>query len=108
MHAPSPIDPTRTNFGDILIDHVYEPDLCVWGTSAREFVQTFTEGLLTYGTGRTLEYYDMPTVRRIMREAQPGGYRFSTLVQAVVKSDQFRMRRVPQAAAPESKVARLR
>jgi mono/diheme cytochrome c family protein len=73
-----------------------------------QFVQTFTEGLLTYGTGRKLEYFDMPTVRRIMREAQPGGYRFSTLVQAVVKSDQFRMRRVPQAAAPEAKVARLR
>ena len=34
-----------------------------------QFVQTFTEGLLTYATGRKLEYYDMPTVRRIVREA---------------------------------------
>ena len=70
-----------------------------------QFVQTFTEGLLTYATGRKLEYYDMPTVRHIMHEAAPGGYRFSALVQAVVKSDQFRMRRVPQPAAPGSKVA---
>ena len=69
-----------------------------------QFVQTFTEGLLTYATGRKLEYYDMPTVRRIMHETAPG-YRFSALVQAVVKSDQFRMHRVPQAAAPEAKVA---
>ena len=34
-----------------------------------QFVQTFTEGLLTYATGRKLEYYDMPTVRRIVRGA---------------------------------------
>ena len=70
-----------------------------------QFVQTFTEGLLTYATGRKLEYYDMPTVRRILDEAAPGGYRFSALVQSVVKSDQFRMRRVAQAGEPASKVA---
>ena len=64
-----------------------------------QFVQTFTEGLLTYATGRKLEHYDMPTVRRIVREAAPGDYRFSALVQAVVRSEQFRMRRVPQATA---------
>jgi hypothetical protein len=62
-----------------------------------QFVQTFTEGLLTYATGRKLEYYDMPTVRRIVRGAAASDYRFSALVQAVVKSDQFRMRRAPQA-----------
>jgi len=70
-----------------------------------QFVQTFTEGLLTYATGRKLEYYDMPTVRRILDEAAPGGYRFTALVQSIVKSDQFRMRRVAPAAAPEAKVA---
>jgi mono/diheme cytochrome c family protein len=63
-----------------------------------QFVQTFTEGLLTYATGRTLGYHDMPTVRRIIRSAAPSEYRFSALVQAVVQSDQFRKRRVPQAA----------
>ncbi len=47
-----------------------------------QFVQTFTEGLLTYATGRTLEAWDMPTVRRIVRGAAGGDYRFSTLVQA--------------------------
>jgi mono/diheme cytochrome c family protein len=59
-----------------------------------QFAQTFTEGLLTYATGRKLEPQDMPTVRRIVRGAAAGDYRFSTLVQAVVGSDQFRMRRV--------------
>jgi hypothetical protein len=61
-------------------------------------VQTFTEGLLTYATGRKLEYYDMPTVRRIVRGTAASDYRFSALVQAVVKSEQFRMRRAPEAA----------
>jgi hypothetical protein len=70
-----------------------------------QFVQTFTEGLLTYATGRKLEYYDMPTVRRIVRGAAGGGYRFSALVQAVVRSEQFRMRRVPQPAPGGDRVA---
>jgi mono/diheme cytochrome c family protein len=62
------------------------------------FAQTFTEGLMTYATGRKMEYYDMPTVRRIVREAARTDYRFSALVQAVVRSEQFRMRRVPPPA----------
>jgi hypothetical protein len=64
-----------------------------------QFAQTFTEGLLTYATGRKLEHYDMPTVRRIVRGAAGTDYRFSALVQAIVRSEQFRMRRVPQPAA---------
>ncbi len=61
-----------------------------------QFVQTFTENLLTYAMGRTREYYDMPAVRRIVRDTAAKDYKFSAVVQAVVKTDQFRMRRVPQ------------
>jgi hypothetical protein len=68
-----------------------------------QFVQTFTEGLMTYATGRKLEHYDMPTVRRIVRSAASSDYRFSTIVQAVVRSEQFRMRRVPQPVATEQR-----
>jgi hypothetical protein len=64
-----------------------------------QFVQTFTEGLLVYATGRTLTHNDMPTVRRIVRGTAAGDYKFSALVQSVVKSEQFKMRRVPQPAA---------
>jgi mono/diheme cytochrome c family protein len=63
-----------------------------------QFAQTFTEGLLTYATGARLEPWDMPTVRRIVRDSASGDYRFSAIVQAVVRSDEFRMRRVPQTA----------
>ena len=34
-----------------------------------QFVQTLTEKLMTYGLGRSLEHTDMPTVRRIVRDA---------------------------------------
>jgi hypothetical protein len=68
-----------------------------------QFVQTFTENLLTYAMGRTREYYDMPTVRKIVHEAAARNYRFSAIVLAVVNSDQFRMRRVPQPAPNSSK-----
>jgi cytochrome c553 len=68
-----------------------------------QFVQTFTEGLLTYAMGRTEDYYDMPTVRKIVRESAAKDYKFSSIALAVVKSDQFRMRRVPPAVQSVSK-----
>jgi hypothetical protein len=63
-----------------------------------QFAQTFSEGLLTYATGRKLEAWDIPAVRRIVHGAAASDYRFSTIVQSVVRSDQFRMRRVPEKA----------
>ena len=62
-----------------------------------QFVQTFVENLLVYSMGRTREYYDMPTVRKIVRDTAAKDYKFSAIVQAVVKSEQFKMRRVPHA-----------
>jgi hypothetical protein len=56
------------------------------------FVQTMTEKLLTYGTGRALKYYDMPVVRSITREAARNDNHFSSLILGVVKSDPFQMR----------------
>jgi len=66
------------------------------------FVQTFTEGLMTYALARKLEPWDIPTARRIVRSSAAGDYRFSAIVQSVVKSDQFRMRRVPHAGEKTS------
>jgi len=70
-----------------------------------QFVQTFVENLLTYSMGRTEQYYDMPTVRRIVRDAAPKDYKFSAIVQAVVKSDQFKMRRAPQPVVSANKLS---
>jgi len=57
------------------------------------FVKTFTSKMLTYALGRGLEFYDMPTVRQIVGEAEKSEFRFSTIVQEIVKSVPFRMKR---------------
>jgi Protein of unknown function (DUF1592)/Protein of unknown function (DUF1588)/Protein of unknown function (DUF1585)/Protein of unknown function (DUF1587)/Protein of unknown function (DUF1595) len=56
------------------------------------FVRTVTAKLLTYATGRSLKYYDMPVVRAIARDAAQDDNRFSALIQGIVKSDPFQMR----------------
>ena len=58
-----------------------------------QFVQTVLEKLATYALGRGIEHYDMPAVRRILREAAPGGFRWSDLVLGIVESTPFQMRR---------------
>jgi mono/diheme cytochrome c family protein len=55
-----------------------------------QFVQALTENLMTYALGRSLDYHDMPTVRRIVRQAGADDYRFKSIVLGVVSSDAFR------------------
>jgi len=54
---------------------------------------TATEKLLTYALGRRVEYYDMPAVRAVVRDAARTDYRFSSLIVGIVKSVPFGMRR---------------
>jgi len=56
-------------------------------------VTAATERLLTYALGRPTEYYDMPTVRAIVRRAAANDYRFSSLVLGIAESVPFRMKR---------------
>jgi len=63
-----------------------------------QFVETLTEKLMTYGLGRGLEYYDMPAVRKIVRDAARDNYRFSSIVMGIVQSAPFRMKRVQETA----------
>jgi hypothetical protein len=60
-----------------------------------QFVQTLTERLMTYGLGRSLDYRDMPTVRRIVRDAAAEDYRFGAIMLGIVTSDQFLLQGVP-------------
>jgi len=63
-----------------------------------QFVRTLTKKLLEYAVGRTLEYYDEPAARRIIRDAAPGNYQWSSLILGIVESAPFQMRRVATAA----------
>jgi hypothetical protein len=56
------------------------------------FVSTVVEKLMIYALGRGLVPSDMPKVRRIVRAAEPGDYRFSELILGIVASEPFSMR----------------
>ena len=64
------------------------------------FVSTVAERLLTYALGRGLEYYDMPAVREIVRDAAADGYRFHSLILGVVESYPFVARRATATPTP--------
>ena len=59
-----------------------------------EFVFTVASKLLTYATGRGAEYYDAPAIRKIVREAAAGDYRWSSLILGIAKSVPFQMRAI--------------
>jgi hypothetical protein len=69
------------------------------------FLLSFTENLMTYALGRRVETYDMPTVRRIIRDAQRHEYRISAYISGIVESSAFQMSRV---AADETTTADAR
>ena len=71
----------RAGLRDLLLDR---PD---------DFVGTVAEKLLMYALGRGVEYYDAPTVRRIVRDAAGEDYRWSSIILGIVKSTPFQMRR---------------
>jgi len=57
------------------------------------FITHFTEVLMSYALGRRVEYYDMPAIRGVVREAAPGGYRMSELILGVAQSAAFQSAR---------------
>jgi hypothetical protein len=59
-----------------------------------EFVRTVVEKLFTFAIGRGPEYYDAPSVRQLVRDAEKDEYRWNSVVLALVKSAPFQMRRV--------------
>jgi len=71
-----------------------------------EFVQTMTEKFLMYALGRSLSPYDMPAVRKIVRDASRDNYRFSSIVMGIVESAPFQMERTPdEEPKPAAQVA---
>jgi hypothetical protein len=55
-------------------------------------VRQFTENLMAFALGRTVEYRDQPTVRAIAASAEQNRYRMSSFILGVVLSDEFRMK----------------
>ena len=75
-----------------------------------QFVQTMTEKMMIYALGRTLEPYDVPTIRKIIRDAAPDNYKFSSIVMGIATSAPFQQSIVPQPQPqqPAAQVAEAR
>jgi hypothetical protein len=58
----------------------------------QQFPRTVTEKLMAYALGRKLEHYDLPAVRKVVRDATPQEYRWSAIVLGIVKNPNFLMR----------------
>jgi hypothetical protein len=65
-------------------------------------VRTFTSNLMAYALGRRVEWFDQPTIRSIVSDAEEDGYRMSSFFVGIVKSDAFRMQSVPSIAEEAS------
>jgi hypothetical protein len=65
-----------------------------------QFARTMTEKMLTYALGRGLEFYDMPVVRTIARDAAAQNYRFSSIVTGIIKSAPFQKKKAQDNAGP--------
>ena len=87
----SVIDPSGTLFNGAKVDGAVALRKAL--TSRPEtFVGVMTEKMLTYALGRGIEYYDMPAVRKVVRDASAQDFRFSSLVLGIVNSTPFEMK----------------
>jgi hypothetical protein len=72
-----------------------------------DFIRNLTEKMLAFALGRGLEYYDIPTVRKISKTLAGRDYRSSVLIMEIVKSRPFQYRRnepIEQASHQDEKL----
>jgi hypothetical protein len=73
-----------------------------------QFMRMATEKLMTYALGRGVEYFDMPVVRSIVRDAERNDNRFSSIVLGIVNSAPFQMRTKSEGAVAADSVVVVR
>jgi hypothetical protein len=87
--ARAPIDPTTELSSGMKINGPVE--LRKYLTSRDDqFPTTLTKRLMMFALNREIEYFDMPQVRQIVRDAATKNYTFASIVNGVVNSDAFR------------------
>ncbi len=99
----NPIDPT----GDLYDGTKMDGPIALRNAILKHsdaFVLSFTENLMTYALGRRVEFYDMPAVRQIIREAAKNENKMPAFVLGVVKSNAFQMSRAATVETTEASV----
>ncbi len=77
--------------------------------SPEKFVEAMTEKLMMYAINRQLEYFDMPQVRKVVRDSKKDNYTLASLVSGIVNTDAFRKQgpaAVSKAAPKQNTVAK--
>ncbi|HYR84448.1 MAG TPA: DUF1592 domain-containing protein [Terriglobia bacterium] len=87
----TPIDPTAELWDGTKVNGPVELRRALLHYSPA-FVRNMTEKMMTYALGRGVEYFDMPVVRSIVRDADKNRNKFSSIVLGIVKSNPFLMR----------------
>ena len=87
-----PVDASGQLFDGTKFDGVAELENALLGRPEL-FVNTVAEKLLTFATGRGVEHYDAPAIRKTVREARAEDFRFSSFILGIVNSKPFQMRK---------------
>jgi hypothetical protein len=85
------IDPSGTMFNGFKVDGPVALRQ-ILTNRPETFTGVLAEKLMTYSLGRGLQYYDMPVVRGVVRDAARNDFRFSSIVLGIVKSTPFQMK----------------
>ena len=96
----NPVDPVGELFDGTALDGPASLREAILSRS-EVFYQIFTENLMAYALGRRVEYFDMPTVRKITSGAASADYRMSSFVHGIVASDAFQSIQAAPVAATE-------
>ena len=65
-------------------------------------LRTFTRNLMAYAVGRRVEAFDMPTIRRIVRDAGRADNQMSAYILGVIRSPAFQMQGVDETTKTNS------
>ena len=97
MDGKHPVDATGQLPGDESFRGAIEL-IAILKKRKERFCRSLSRKLLVYALGRGLEFYDRCAVDKIMEASRKKDYRLVPLIQAVVLSEPFRMRRGEGAA----------
>jgi mono/diheme cytochrome c family protein len=89
--AGKPVDATGTTASGVKIEGLAGLRKMLLD-DPEQFPRTVAEKLMAYALGRRLEYYDRPSVRKIVRDAAANQYRWSSIILGIVQSPAFQMR----------------
>ena len=107
LQADAPIDSTTVLTSGKFIDGPVEMRAHLLSRED-QLPMTITRRLMMYALNREIEYFDMPYVREIVKQAAEENYTFTSIITALVNHDVFRMQGPEEHASQPSKNSALR